>query len=298
MVNPVNDIFRQARQGSVAAVIQVLNDKLADSGVRTRAIFADGVLQLLCEAASVEQLEQSTLVERVRQILEGISPSNIRRVNINSRIVREQQLLWLEEISRDPENQLLWSQEITLARPNLMQRWLQSLKDNAAGRTKLPQTSTRSQWEKRHYQRGILGGMGLTVVLAVGGWAAYRWFDQQNNLTTSQAVEPSPAATPLQASPTASPSPSPVASPVKPNSDAFADAVRLAEQASGEGRDAQTAAAWLAIAAKWQQASDLMASVEPQDQRYKTAQNRTVLYRKNSESALQQAQQRQTNPTP
>jgi len=108
MVAPVDNIAIQARQGSVAAIIQVLNEKLAEIGVRTRAVFTDGVLQLLCEAPKVDQLEQSTLVERIRQILEGISPRYIRRVNINTRIVREQQLLWLEEISRDPENQLLW----------------------------------------------------------------------------------------------------------------------------------------------------------------------------------------------
>ena len=47
MVDSIENITKQARQGSVAAIIQVLNDKLADSGVRTRAIFEDGVLQLL-----------------------------------------------------------------------------------------------------------------------------------------------------------------------------------------------------------------------------------------------------------
>ena len=50
MVNSVNDIAKQARRGSVSAIIQILNEKLADSGVRTRAIFEDGILQLLCEA--------------------------------------------------------------------------------------------------------------------------------------------------------------------------------------------------------------------------------------------------------
>ncbi len=113
MTDPMDDIVQQARQGSVAAIIQVLNEKLAEAGVRTRAMFADGVLQLLCEASSVSHLEQSFLVERVREILEWLAPRHIRRVKINSRIVREQQLLWLEEISREPEKQLLWAKKLS-----------------------------------------------------------------------------------------------------------------------------------------------------------------------------------------
>ncbi|MFM7367544.1 MAG: hypothetical protein ACKO2Z_07050, partial [Sphaerospermopsis kisseleviana] len=125
MVDRINDIAWQAHQGSVAATIQVLNERLVMSGVRTRAIFADGVLQILCEAATVEQLEQSTLVANIQQILESIAPRNIRKVKINSRIVREEQLLWLEEINRNSENQLLWSQEITLSQPSLFQQLIQ-----------------------------------------------------------------------------------------------------------------------------------------------------------------------------
>ena len=68
MANSIDNIARQARQGSVAAIIQVLNDKLAHSGVRTRAVLENGVLQLLCEAAKTEQLEQSSLVERIQHI--------------------------------------------------------------------------------------------------------------------------------------------------------------------------------------------------------------------------------------
>lgn len=118
MVDPMDDLVSQARQGSVAAIIQILNQELAEMGVRTRAVFSDGILQLLCEGTTAEQVEQSTLVEKIRNILESLSLRQIRRVRINGRLVREQQLLWLEEIQRDPENQLLWSQEITLKRPN------------------------------------------------------------------------------------------------------------------------------------------------------------------------------------
>ena len=115
--NPATETFGQARQGSVAAIIQVLNEQLSTLGIRTRAVVADGMLQLLCEAASPEQLTKDTVVERVRTELETISPQRIKKVKINSRIVREDQLLWLEEINRDPENALLWSEVITLKRP-------------------------------------------------------------------------------------------------------------------------------------------------------------------------------------
>ncbi|EGJ30075.1 hypothetical protein LYNGBM3L_56800 [Moorena producens 3L] len=126
MSGTMEDIARQAHQGSVVAIIQTLNERLADFGVRTRAILADGVLQVLCEAAKPEQLEQSILVSQIQEILEEISPRNIRRVRINSRIVREEQLLWLEEISRDPDNQLLWYEDITLTRPNFFKQLAQT----------------------------------------------------------------------------------------------------------------------------------------------------------------------------
>jgi hypothetical protein len=51
MRDPMDDIAQQARQGSVAAIIQTLNEQLVDVGIRTRAVLADGILQLLCEAA-------------------------------------------------------------------------------------------------------------------------------------------------------------------------------------------------------------------------------------------------------
>ena len=47
VTNPANDIRKQAHQGSVAAIIQVLNQELSDLGVRTRAVYDGGLLQLL-----------------------------------------------------------------------------------------------------------------------------------------------------------------------------------------------------------------------------------------------------------
>jgi hypothetical protein len=128
MHQTIDDIDYQARQGSVAAIIQILNEHFADSNIRTRAVQDNGVLQLLLEAPQAEQLPQNEVVEDVRQVLESISPRGITRVNINSRIVREQQLLWLDEIKRDPQNSLLWSEPITLNRPNFIVRFWQDLR--------------------------------------------------------------------------------------------------------------------------------------------------------------------------
>lgn len=287
----MDDIARQARQGSVTAIIQTLNERLAEGGVRTRAVFADGVLQLLCEGAKPEQLEQSVLTPQIRQILEEIAPLNIRRVRINSRIVREQQLLWLEEITRDPGHQLLWSEEIILAQPNFFKRVVEGLKEQQSLPKKkpaFPSVSSRNVRAKSPYQRGIVKGVGLTVLLLVAGWLLNDWLGSKVNIRLS-----------TQASkPTADTSQMSVNTPKggsSVTSDPFVQAVRLAEQASAAGRSVQTPAQWLDVAAKWERASDFMSTVKPDDSRYKTAQDRMVLYRKNSEVAQQLAKQKRSS---
>jgi hypothetical protein len=288
MSNQIDNIARQAHEGSVAAIIQILNDKLAQVGVRTRAIFADGLLQLLCEAATVELLEQSNLVDRVRQILEEISPRHIRRVNINSRLVREHQLLWLEEISRDPENQLLWSQEIKLRKPYFWKRWAIAQQERQAQGPKLALAriaAPRSMHQAQTFQRGLIGGVSLTLLLLATVAAIYKGLNSQflnNNSATNQVV-----ATTIPGGSTSSQK---VAKETATsNVDSFAQAVRLAEQASTDGKTAESREDWLVVAAKWQQASDLMAAVSSQHPRYTTAANRTALYRQNSEKAQQEA---------
>jgi len=296
MVNPMDDIAWQARQGSVAAIIQVLNEKLADSGVRTRAIVDNGILQILCEAAKVEQLEQSILVQQVRHILESISPRNIRRVNINSRIVREQQLLWLEEITRAPENQLLWSKEITLAKPNPIKQFIKDWqgKKNDNGKPALPKSpsSRRPLPGKQNHQqkqmwRGMLGGASLCMFLLLFGWAIYGWLGGKIN-------NPLPTETTNSLAPTTrnQQNPTKASVPAGESEDPFVAAVRIANQASASGKTAQTTAQWLDLAARWQRAADLMGTVPPTHSRYKEAQIRTKLYREYSQSAQKEAQKK------
>ncbi|HEY9625161.1 MAG TPA: hypothetical protein V6C78_32860 [Crinalium sp.] len=282
MVDPIDDIARQARQGSVSAIIQILNEKLADSGVRTRAVFAGGVLQLLCEAAKPEQLEQPTLVDRVRHILESLQPRHIRRVNINSRIVREQQLLWLDEINRDPEHQLLWSEEIKLHQANPLKRWVEDLFAGPPVPAKPLPKSARSDRAQRQFWRGIIGGISLSLLLLFIGWIVSERLDVQ----VASSPDPGPSE-----SPTPSPQASPVVAPVPPTDDPFVQAVRLAERAVRDGQQAKTAADWLDLATRWQRASDLMAEVPPADDRFRTAQDRIRAYSENSKAALAKAEQ-------
>lgn len=271
----INDVFGQAQDGSVAAIIQILNDQLADSGIRTRAVFVDNILQLLCEAPTDDQLKKSVVVENIRSILEDIGPRRIRRVNINSRLVQEQQLLWLEEINRDPENHLLWAEMITLKQPHWWKRIIRDLR-RPKFRGQMPEGASKSDLRQRKsFLSGIVGGLSVALLLTgVSIWAVRQRFD-----------EPAPATAAAPEQQTADQLPLPE------SYDSFARAVRIAEQAAKDGLTAENAADWLALAARWQQASDLMAEVPVADERYKIAQDRVNAYRSNSESLLQKARQ-------
>ncbi|MGF1458370.1 MAG: hypothetical protein ACFBSG_05020 [Leptolyngbyaceae cyanobacterium] len=282
----VNDILGQARQGSVAAIIQILNERLGDAQIRTRAILADGILQLLCEAPTAEQLQQDTVVDRVRTILEDLSPRGIRKVNINSRIVREQQLLWFEEITRDPENQLLWSELIKLKQPNPFVRvWRDWQQPKSRSEIVVPDAK-KNQLSQKYFVRGLVGGASLCLLLLLLGWVlkhrlGITWATADNGTPTTVAGGNdnvnSTAATSAQA--------------------AFSQAVRLAQQAVADGQAAETSAEWLDLAARWQRAADLMSEVPPDSENYAIAQDRVATYQQNSDQALQKAESLQRSET-
>jgi hypothetical protein len=301
MVERINDIAWQAHQGSVAAIIQLLNEKLASSGIRTRAIFDDGVLQLLCEARTVEQLEQSTLVKHIQQILESIAPRNICRININSRIVREQQLLWLEEINRNPENQLLWSQEITLVKPNIFRQRIKEFKERTTERGKRnllkPQSSrlsvvTHNNKIKNSPVGRMLGAASFCMFFLSLGVAAYALLG--NKLKNPIQPETLNSLAPVTTNQKQPEVPPPTASPNGStfSVDPFAAAVRIANKASATGKTATSSAQWLDLAARWQRASELMSAVPPNHSRYQEAQIRTKLYKKYSQAAEEESKKR------
>ncbi|MBN3926231.1 hypothetical protein [Nostoc sp. NMS4] len=297
VVDRINDIAWQAHQGSVAAIIQLLNEKLAKCGVRTRAIFSDGVLQLLCEAARVEQLEQSPLVEQIQQILESIAPRQIRRVKINSRIVREQQLLWLKEIDSDRENQLLWSEEITLIQPSIVKQLIKDFTEAQAelGKPNYPKTQVsrplvliNKEKYKNKPNTKILAAAGLCSLLLLS-WVVYAQLG--NKLKNLIQLETSKSLTTENTSDRKAQTPfrAPNNSFSEPSDDPFQISVRIANQASASGKTATTSTQWLEIAAKWQRASDLMSTVPQTHTRYQEAKIRTQLYKKYSEAAQKEA---------
>lgn len=291
--NISQNIIVQAKAGSIAAIIQLLNESLAHLKVRTRAVLEKRSLLLLCEAEKEEALEPEVIVPHVRQVLETIAPSRIRRVHFFSRLTREQQLLWTKEIAHNA--QVLWSEEIVLKRPSLLKQWQDHLK--AKGKPIVPSVrDLPRRLTSPSHARPVwptLFGLGLAVLGIVWGMtiAVQRLFFH---------TVPTPIAAPTTEMVASSDSPvegtgntaaGNTNSLGDPLTDPFVEAVRIAEQAVLDGKNATTRTEWLDLAYRWQQASDLMATVQTEDDRYQTAQDRVETYRKNSEAALAKADQ-------
>jgi hypothetical protein len=184
-------------------------------------------------------------------------------VKINSRIVREHQLLWLEEISRDTENQLLWSQTINLAKPNFFQ-------DAIANRF------------SGQFILGMISGISVTLLMfALTGLLSNSFNLQSPDGLQASIDEMSQEASPLGTR-TSEDS-------LAKSKEAFAKAVGLAQDANAAGKIANSREDWLEVAAKWQQASELMKSVSPTYPRYEIAKDRTALYAKYSQYAREEA---------
>jgi hypothetical protein len=288
--NVSNDnIIAQAKAGSIAAIIQLLNESLAHLKVRTRAVLEGRKLLLLCEAEREEFLDSEVIIPHVRQILEAISPPNMSRVQFFSRIVREQQLLWTQEIARNNNSQLLWSAQIVLKRPPLLKQVQELFKG-----TILPTSPSSLEFSVSHPMGSaffpwffLWGGLGvvllvamITIVLPYFNSRIFKPKISPDRVDTGNTLEPStqPSSTPMPSS-TGS-----IAS-----IDPFVQAVRVAEIAVTDGQKATSRTEWLDLAYRWQQASDLMSQVPAEDDRYKTAQDRVITYRKNSEAALAKA---------
>ena len=286
MTNQINDTFMQARQGSITAIIQIMNEQLAKLGVRIRAIFSDGVLQVLCEASEVQQLKKSSIVEEVREILEAISPHNIQQVKINSRVLQEQQLLWLEDITRERKNQLLWSQTITLTKPNIFKQIANNFQKNKPTPTKIPLSKSiysKGIQKLNQFQPDVIGIFFLSLLMLILGIQINKWLNL-SGIYEIKALENA-----------ASQSPSPTnkksSEDIEPKSKAaFTQAVRLAQKAVADGKIAQSQEEWMAIAKTWQQAAELMASVSPSYSRHDIAVDRAEVYQKHSDIAKKEAE--------
>ncbi|TVQ52724.1 MAG: hypothetical protein EA366_13920 [Spirulina sp. DLM2.Bin59] len=288
----MDDVMRQAQQGSMAAIIQILNEALIEQRVRTRAVLADRVLQLLCEANTAEQLEPSTIIPKIRATLESLEPPKIHRVKLYGRIAQEQQLHWLEDVTRNPESELLWSEELVLRRSLWFRRWFQHLQIALTPDQTLPAVELNVPVLRHGLPPLLRNTLGLALLCGVSfmtGWGYHNWQAQMEQM-------PAPATTTTEA---ATPEPAPTTVVLDPNGvpvnsdDPFADAVRLAEQMSTAGQTAETASQWAALAEQWQQAANLMKAVPQNHPRYATAQERALTYTEYSQVAQQQANARQ-----
>ena len=129
-----------------------------------------------------------------------------------------------------------------------------------------PSLASSPQWNL------ILGA----IAAGMCGWIAHDWWQLRFQSpvlpaqTTTETIESNVQNTP-------------------PNGDYFAQAIRLANQATTEGQIASTYGEWLDLAHRWQRASELMILVTPDHPRYEEAQDRVLSYRQNSEVALAQA---------
>jgi hypothetical protein len=268
----VDEVFGQARSGSITAIIQVLNDRLAEVGVRTRAVLESGTLQLLCEAADEQALDKSKLLPQVHALLEDIAPRSIDKVCLYTRINREQQLLWLEDVQENKKGHVLWTEDIKLAKPPFLRRLTEDWQYSRQKAKRVSdlkaqahhQPSRIGDWSRsqRSWTSAVVGGVSMAAVV-VAGWLLWGNYQARNSVSATAAQQR--------------------------GSDGFAQAVSLAEKASVAGQAAKTEAEWLALAADWRKASDLMGEIPKNDPRYLTAQDRVVQYAKNSEAALTKA---------
>ncbi len=279
-----NRTMTEARQGNIAALLQVLNEELGKIGVRARAIFTDGILHLLCESDSQEYLEQSELVPRIQELFAEIAPTDIQRVKINARISQPQQIFWLDAINKDPANQLLWSQLIDLVKPNI---W---------------QVLANGGFSHGNYQ--FLWGLITGLIFGAIATALYQMLtmpkgnQMATDVNTNQISIPATTTTAMprmQPSPSITVTPSPLATTTETAEtlfnpeESFKEAVRLAQSASDAGKVAQSREDWLAIAERWQKAADLMASIPPEYERYDVAADRAFAYQQNSYAAQGEA---------
>ena len=286
MNDQINNTLMEARRGSIAAIIQIMNEHLAELDVRIRAIFSDGVLQVLCEASQVEQLEKSSIVEAVKQILEAISPSNIQQVKVHSRIVQQQQLLWLEDITREPKNKLLWSQTITLNKLNIFQQIGNNVHTNKLKTAKIPLSKgiySMGRQKLNWFEPHVIGIFFLSLLMLTLGIQINKLL----NIPRIYQVTAPEETVPYSPSPNNKSSSEDIQAKSKA---AFTQAVRLAQKAVADGKVAQSQQEWMAIAKTWLEAAELMASVSPSYSRYDIAVNRAEIYQKHSDIAKKEAE--------
>lgn len=279
----MENLTHLAQQGSVKAIMQILNRQLRDAGVNTRvALGVNGTLEILCEAGHPENLDKQVIVRRIQQSLDYLAPQPFEQVHIQSCLTNDVQSLWVASLSCDDRRKLLWSEHIQIRRIPWLQRTLRGWGiDLPRVKARLVRRSSASQ--RMGGQRGVSpggyrGGLLFVGAIAMGalGWFIHDWASLKSQLRQGQQ--------PFSRSEDRAIAPSGV------GMDPFAQAVRLANQAAVGGQTARSYREWIDLANRWQQAADLMMLVPVDHPRFTEAQERILSYRQNSKVALEKAQ--------
>lgn len=282
----MDNITQLAHQGSIKAIMQILNQQLRDAGINTKIASGDhGVLEILCEAGHPENLDKQRIVDCIQRSLDQIAPRTFRKVHIQSRLTNDTQALWVSTLSQKERRKLIWSEDICINRISLFQKALKSLgiqslaKPSAKKSKRAKLKNNVDQWLKGDRQIWVI--MGAIAAVSVG-WAARDWALLKTQVQLQATTNPAQNV------------------PRDPGSildfDAFNQSVRLATQAANGGKTATTYGEWLDLANRWQQASDLMKRIPQDHPRYTEAQERILSYRQNSEVALAKAKRLTPNP--
>ncbi|MGB2924202.1 MAG: hypothetical protein WBB82_02775 [Limnothrix sp.] len=276
----MENITQRAQQGSIKAIMQILNQQLRDVGVSTRVVLGvNGILEILCEAGHPENLDKGKIVDCIQRNLDHLSPRTFQKVHIQSCLTNNTQSLWVATLSQKERRKLLWSEHISIHHQTFFQRVSKSLGLEAsakklakAARLRKDQASLNRIWQGDRRVWLVVGA----IAAASMGWMMRDWSllkaQQQTQIINenTETQSQNSATTPT-------------------DFDAFNQSVRLATQAAAGGQNATTYSEWVDLANRWQQASDLMKLVPQAHPRYTEAQERVLSYRQNSEVALAKA---------
>ncbi|NJN73032.1 MAG: hypothetical protein HC799_09620 [Limnothrix sp. RL_2_0] len=282
----MDNIIQLAQQGSIKAIMQILNKQLRDAGVNTKIASGDhGVLEILCEAGHPENLDKHRIVDCIQRSLDQIAPRTFQKVHIQSRLTNDTQALWVSTLSQGERRKLIWSEDILINHISWVQKLLKDLgiKSPAQPPVKKRQRGNQKNAVDHWFKGDRQGWVIIGAIAAVSiGWAARDWALLKTQVQLQSTTNPTQNA--------------PRNSDNTSDFDAFNQSVRLATQAANGGKTATTYGEWLDLANRWQQASDLMKRIPQDHPRYTEAQERVLSYRQNSEVALAKAKMLTPNP--
>lgn len=187
MLDFPDDITWQARQGKVAAILQILRQEFTEMGLQVRAVLQNGVLHLLCEIDAKEPPEREVLLPRIQSIFTSLTPDLIRQIRIYGRAAQDQPLVWFGEngflegrsseqnsdnnSDNNSENHLpsCWQDNIFLEQPH------QSHQLSSHSRQSTQELALTPELRQHHqFQRGLVLGVALSSILGLISFAGYQ----------------------------------------------------------------------------------------------------------------------------